>query len=347
MFGFYRTMLALWVMIFHLLTVPLIGQYAVFSFYTLSGFLMTTIIHESYGYDKNGIKRYIVNRFLRLYPIYWMVILFSIIVIFIVSEEYSNNYCHGLYIPHSTSEILFNISMIFPSLFPFNFVPRLSPPTWSLTVEIFFYACIALGISKTRKITLIWSALSIIYFIFSYIIGLHSSHRYVSIFAASLPFSLGSLLFFYKSEVFHIINQLKISSPIILLSIYVLNATVFILLRARYSSFNYIGEIGKYTNLLLSLLVISSLFYKGGEIFNYKLDKAVGDYSYPIYLLHYPCGVVASFILYKSPNRELSIEGIISFLLALFFALVISFILIQLVDKNLSLVRSRIKANKI
>jgi peptidoglycan/LPS O-acetylase OafA/YrhL len=161
----------------------------------------------------------------------------------------------------------------------------------------------------------------------------------VSIFAASLPFSLGSLLFFYKPEVFRIINQLRISSPIVLLSIYILNAILFILFR------HHFGEIGKYTNLLLSLLVITSLFYKGGEIFNYKLDKVVGDYSYPIYLLHYQCGVVASFILYKSPNRALTPEGITSFLLAFFLVLVISFILIQLVDKNITLIRNKIRTS--
>ncbi len=345
MFGFYRTMLAVWVMACHLVGIPVIGVCAVFSFFVLSGFLMTTIMHESYGYDISGIKRYAVNRFLRLYPMYWAFVLISIIAILVISEEYSKGYKSVLYIPDSISGLLFNCSMIFPL---YNVEPRLSPPTWALTVEIFFYVCIAFGISKTKKITFVWVTLSIIYYILSYIIDLTGPHRHATIFAASLPFSLGSLLFYYKPEVFRIINKIRISSPIFILSIYIFNAAV-LAFNSYYSPFscsNYIGEIGRYSNILLSLLVVTSLFYKGGEIFSKKLDKTVGDYSYPIYLGHWQCGLVASFILYDSPTKGMSIDGIISFSLSLVLVFALSFIIIQLIDKNISHVRNRIKFKK-
>ncbi|NOQ63814.1 MAG: acyltransferase family protein [Methyloprofundus sp.] len=339
-------MLALWVMIFHLVQVPIIGTYAVFSFFILSGFLMTTIMHNTYGYNKNGIKRYALNRLLRLYPMYWAVALFSIISITIVSSEYSINYKNILYLPENISQVIYNVSMIFPALIPFHIEPRLSPPTWALTVEIFFYICIALGISKTKKITLLWVTLSISYFIFSYAISLNWVHRYASIFGASLPFSLGALLFFYKSDIFYIINKLKISSPIIILIIYVLNMALFTF-NAQYHPFvssNYIMEFGIYLNILFSLFVITSLFYRGDKVFTKKFDKMIGDYSYPVYLSHWQCGLIASFILYDSPAKGMNIEGIKVFLLALLLVIVFSFALIHLVDKNISSIRNRIKA---
>ncbi|WXG52262.1 MAG: hypothetical protein RNU03_15995 [Candidatus Sedimenticola sp. (ex Thyasira tokunagai)] len=202
MFGLYRTGLALWVMIFHLLDIPVIGPYAVFSFFALSGFLMTTIMHDTYGYNISGIKRYVINRFLRLYPMYWMVAVVSILAIMFVSKQYSINYKDVLYIPEAIISIIFNGIMIFPSLIPYDIGPRLSPPTWALSIEIFFYICIALGVSRTKEVTQTWVGLSAFYVVLSYVIGLSGPHRYASIFAASLPFSLGSLLFFYKKKFF-------------------------------------------------------------------------------------------------------------------------------------------------
>ena len=53
--GIYRFLLALNVVIFHLLDVPAIGPFAVFSFFVLSGFLMTLIMKETYGYSLSGL----------------------------------------------------------------------------------------------------------------------------------------------------------------------------------------------------------------------------------------------------------------------------------------------------
>ena len=51
MFGTYRTLLALMIVALHLGGVPVIGGYAVFGFYILSGYLMTLIMQTSYGYS--------------------------------------------------------------------------------------------------------------------------------------------------------------------------------------------------------------------------------------------------------------------------------------------------------
>ena len=72
MLGLVRTIFALMVMAYHLLfgRAPL-GFYPVFGFYIISGYLMTLIMHESYGYTWKGRYSFAVNRFLRLYPQYW------------------------------------------------------------------------------------------------------------------------------------------------------------------------------------------------------------------------------------------------------------------------------------
>ncbi len=78
MFGTYRTFLALMVVALHLGGLSM-GGYAVFGFYVLSGYLMTLIMQNNYGYSALGFYKYALNRFLRIYPIYWVSIVFSAI----------------------------------------------------------------------------------------------------------------------------------------------------------------------------------------------------------------------------------------------------------------------------
>ena len=72
MFGLLRTTFALMVMIYHLFFVGFLslGTYPVFGFYIISGYLMTVIMHNNYGYTWVGRYSFAVNRFLRLYPQY-------------------------------------------------------------------------------------------------------------------------------------------------------------------------------------------------------------------------------------------------------------------------------------
>jgi len=343
MFGAYRTMLAIWVMAYHLLKIPTIGGYAVFAFFTLSGFLMTTVMHNSYGYDIRGMKGYLKNRFLRLYPMYWMTILLSTIIILFVGDAFAKAYHTALYLPVSTADLITNITMIFPVLFPYELEPRLSPPTWALTLELFFYFCIALGISKNIRRTTIWVTSSIVYYISTYLLDLGEGHRYGSIFAASLPFSLGALLFFKKEEFYHFLKCIHLSNPILIVSLFALNAFLFTL-NAHYSPFRYSGtleEIGKYSNIMLSLLTIVALLYRGKEIFSKQIDKFLGDFSYPVYLLHWQCALFASYVLFARPVHGLEYDSIYTFLAALALVLALSYILIATLDKNLEKARTK------
>ncbi len=343
MFGAYRTMLAIWVMAYHLLKIPTIGGYAVFAFFTLSGFLMTTVMHNSYGYDIRGMKGYLKNRFLRLYPMYWMTILLSAIIILFVGSAFAKAFHTALYLPATPADLVTNITMIFPVLFPYELEPRLSPPTWALTLELFFYFCIALGISKNINRTIIWVISSITYYISSYLLDLGEGHRYGSIFAASLPFSLGALLFFKKEACYRFLKNTHLSNPILIVSLFTLNAFLFAL-NAQYSPFRYSGtfeEIGKYSNIMLSLLTITALLYRGDEIFNKKIDKFLGDFSYPVYLLHWQCALFAAYVLFSKPVHGLGYDSICNFLAALVLVLALSYMLIATIDKSIEKLRAK------
>lgn len=92
MFGTYRTFLALIVVVHHLISIPIIGHYAVHGFFILSGYLMTFVMNVSYGYSLRGIRAFSINRFLRLYPSYWVVLLLTLLSIAFFGESNAIKY---------------------------------------------------------------------------------------------------------------------------------------------------------------------------------------------------------------------------------------------------------------
>ena len=156
---------------------------------------MTYIVHETYGYNFKGFKFFWINRVLRLYPIYFAILICTILVLFIFPQVIRHK---DLFMPKSISQWLANVSMVYPKVIPHNFDPRLSPPSWALTNELIFYLFISLGISKTKLRTLGWMALSILYFVGTYIYYDIPTYRYSAIFSSSLPFAIGACLYWFK-----------------------------------------------------------------------------------------------------------------------------------------------------
>lgn len=197
MFGLYRTVLAGMVVAQHLGGVPNVGAYAVFGFYTLSGYLMTLIMQENYGYSLKGAWKYGLNRFLRIYPIYWFSIVFMAVIILFVGEGFSTAYNERAYLPGNMGEVVRNICLFFP----LREAPRLTPPSWALTVELFYYICIGLGLSRNGKIAIGWFVAGVLYHAAVNYYGLEWEYRYFYIPAASLPFSTGALIYHYKDRI--------------------------------------------------------------------------------------------------------------------------------------------------
>jgi peptidoglycan/LPS O-acetylase OafA/YrhL len=167
--GCFRLWLALCVVFFHIVprvTGTLDGRLAVESFYLVSGFFMAMILDTRY----RGLTRaFYINRFLRIYPLYWLVLFLTLASLFWI---YKAGALGGSlliwfkFIPHFqfTSVFLLVFSQLFliglPWLilgefrapngaFHFSIAPFAQPlpaypfffigPAWSLGVEDFFY----------------------------------------------------------------------------------------------------------------------------------------------------------------------------------------------------------------
>lgn len=330
MFGTLRTLLALNVVLLHIFNVPTLGNYSVMAFFILSGFLMTLVMNNSYGYTVRGFKYFWYNRFLRLFPIYWVLVLSTII--FILLPLSISHHPH-IAIPNTFGQWVANLTMIYPETIPHRYLPRLIPPSWALTNELIYYLLISFGISKNIKRTLIWIGLGILYFVYTYLFKDLPTYRYSYVIASSLPFSIGALLFYLSKYIR--MNSEQWVLPIFTFILFIGNA-IFL-------SGKMIAkiDIGFYLNMLISAVLIYQLYFLTlGQTWK-KWDTYLGYYSYPIYLGHYFCAMLFSITFQfgiVEDGFKLKLSAIVPFLLFLF---IICLILVHMIDKPVN----RIKKN--
>lgn len=138
------------------------GNLGVDFFFALSGFIIT-YMHLSDIEHRGSIRKFLLKRVVRIYPMYWLTL---IITLLIIAPEYKGS--PELVAALDMSTVTGWITMIKNFLlFPIHgeFMPvRIA---WSLIYEMVFYivfaACIALGWKKSRILFFVWLALVLIY----------------------------------------------------------------------------------------------------------------------------------------------------------------------------------------
>lgn len=336
--GIYRFLLALNVVIFHLLGVPAIGPYAVFSFFVLSGFLMTLVMKESYGYSISGFSKYALNRFLRLFPIYWILLFITLLSIIIIGDDNSKSFHQAMFLPKTISEWFGNLSLIFWSEKPIEVIPRIAPATWALTIELFFYLIIGLGISSTKASTILWFGLSLCYTIY-FNLTVHIGLGYGTVWLASLPFSLGALAYHFREEIINAIRSLR--ETVLLFIVYVSN-----LLLASFSSVLFsediswkVGFLASVLNLAVSAFLTVYLFHIDKTL-NRSWNTFLGNLSYPVYVFHWGGALIAAAVF----DDFVKESRVLIFGLGLFITLIISCLAEYYLSKNIEKLRTRIKS---
>jgi len=348
MFGTVRTIWALMVVVGHLFWVSDFGRFAVFGFYILSGYLMTYVIQKNYGYSHTSKIKFATNRFLRLFPAYWIACATTILLIIILGGSQDGKYAI-MTIPNTAISIIGNLTLIFPHWMPNQVEPRLSPATWALTVELFFYTAIALGASKTLIRTSIWVVLSLLFILATYVLGLFWHARYFSILAGSLPFSLGALIFFIvKENKTQLIPPILIHSPLYLFGA-MLSIAIFVSITITRGLPLWAMEVLFYCSLFFSFFLVLSLAM--GKPFlsfiSIAVDKKLGDFSYPFYLLHYQAAAIASYLISGQITVFKGGTNLIAIFITFTILVLLSFVIIKWVDSPIEKLRTKIKNTKI
>lgn len=283
------------------------GRIAVETFFMISGFYITLILNEKYIKANSSYKLFITNRFLRLYPLYWVALILTFICATVIPNYATHSYMgnlgswatYGKSLSFSSSVFLAltNIFIFFQDLicylglnlksglfyFTSNFQetadPKvytflLIPQAWSISLELMFYL-IAPFIVKRKYIVIIALVIASAA-LKTYCLGhgLNNDPWVYRFFPFELMFFLLGALSYYLYRRIKDVKVPKYIYPALLVFI-----SVFTI------CFSFIS-----VTFFTYRIYIVSVFLSMPFLFNYtkkfKLDKFIGELSYPIYITH-------------------------------------------------------------
>ena len=258
-----------------------IGHVAVMCFFVLSGYVITWVLNNKYPLNAVGIKAFLVGRFIRIYPLYWTILLIILAVMVAVMGW------HPDHIPQMEPERILGDLLLIPYGFIgfFHFLNKyaygmIDVPAWTLPYDFVFYLMAPWVVPHRRVLA------AIIGFELLYLAVLagfgpqvfmgsgdavgHGWHEayFTSGHSAILAFCIGALGYYYR--------QVNIPRPVLIGAMLALLYLTF----APYGLTNY------YVNHLLVMGVALVLVL--GLKKRSKLDNLLGELTYSTYLLHVP-----------------------------------------------------------
>ncbi|WP_299361737.1 acyltransferase [Winogradskyella sp.] len=278
------------------------GMEAVFMFFILSGFLIIRIIYLEKKRSTFSIKRFYTRRMLRIFPLYYFVVIFGFLFYFVLlpalNIPFENNY-------HLIDGILLSVFFL-PNVFAELYRPGgILEILWSIGIEEQFYLVIAplLFFIKRKQILVTLLLLSIIYFlifhsmIFDYlkefhfyfyflfsggVVALLEEHKKLEVLKSIklAPLVITTLTFLYFFTDMLITNILWLDHLIILSIFPVFIHTISFnnrKLTITNKTFNYLGTIsyGIYMFHVIALNFVVFLFLKLDFLKNLQSELAI------------------------------------------------------------------------
>jgi peptidoglycan/LPS O-acetylase OafA/YrhL len=354
--GIIRCLLALSVLIAHsgsIFGFKLVGsQVAVQSFFIISGFYMSLILHEKYTGANGSYRLFITNRLLRIFPLYWLV-LGLILVLSLAKFFYSGDIHYtylGIYFNYGDSMDIASLGLVIfanlfiflqdlvmflgvniqtghlfftpdfqttdPALYRFLFIPQ----AWTLALELMFYAIAPFILKKSLKFIIVLIIFSLLIRSILFMMGYNQDPWTYRFFPSEiLFFLLGNISY----RIFKKIRDQKIDR------LYLKLIYAFILCFVLFYSFiNFPGLIYIYYTCFFIALPFVFLYSQ-----KWKTDAYIGELSYPVYISHLFIFSVISFLRLPVPFGA----GLNIMLATLLF----SFIVNELVAKRIERYRQK------
>jgi peptidoglycan/LPS O-acetylase OafA/YrhL len=358
--GTIRLLLALSVLIVHSAPVfgvmLLSGDMAITAFFMVSGFLMALILETKYV---GRVRAFYLNRILRIYPPYFVALAGSIVFFVLVT---GNRWYDPVKVMRWFAEAeawgamawtaVTNLTLIGINLvryvnpdeagrlyinvfekggFPGHnilFVPQ----AWTLGLELYYYAIVPFVVLlRTRYI----AAITIALFFLNHKARLYIASQGIEFFPdASFAyqlkyFLLGTLGFRFVGPLRMLAERYSAFRLLPAMSL----AAAFVLIAGGLPAY-YTWFFDMDWFYLAFALCIPGIFIVSS---NWKFDAALGEYSYPVYLFHYPVTIGVYMWLPTEWHGEFTLT--ITMLLATAY--------IQLIDKRIQAVRKDIARGRV
>lgn len=334
---------------FHLFDTEL----AVKSFYIISGFYMALILNEKYVGINSSYKLFITNRLLRLFPIYWIVLLLTISYSVFLSIHTNGNdlgsfTCYAAY--WDVMSLGSFIYLVFTNLFLFlqdtimflgldtsnghlfftsnfrNNTPELYtfliiPQAWTVGIEITFYLIAPFLVRRKLKIIILLILLSLMLrAILYYYFNLNFDPWTYRFFPTELVFFLLGIVSYHGYKKIQNLSIKKTHLKLIWFS--VLGVTIF---------HNFLPIPFKDSLYLAGFFIALPFIFILTK--NWKKDAYIGELSYPIYISH---------ILIVTITKSLTISN--GFVLGLTYTIALigfSLLLNNFVAKSIEKIRQK------
>lgn len=334
-FGIYRWFLASMVVLSHLGPLEYYcGHRAVRAFFILSGYTITYILDTHYLNIKNGLAKFYLNRALRIYPAYWIVMLLTLALATrfpLIASQFGHVTLPAP--PINVGYWIVNICIFGLTSIGGSLSAAVLPVAWSLAIEMTWWLFLPFIIRKPSVMrNFVLSGIG--YMILAQLGNLGGA--YYSPLGGMLPFSIGMLLYYGRERENNAVVNYTARTGYALALLLLLN----LLLPSDLRFTIYFRTL--YAGLFLNAVII---YYLSGidatQISPHlrRIDRILGNLAYPIFLLHSPCSLLAKILF---PALQYRSWGL--FATGFILSNILAIVLYYGIEHQVNFLRRRVKA---
>jgi peptidoglycan/LPS O-acetylase OafA/YrhL len=255
-----------------------VGGRAVVFFYIVSGFLMSYVLDSKYPRTKAGTYQFYKSRFLRIYPLWWAVVVFSTVT---VSAAWLHRSLPGVF----SAIFLFGSDWLVPfAHYPeayFGFFPLKTDIGWTLGAEMTFYLLAPWLLRSDRLAVAALVGSMAVRIVVFFVVGPQTP--------AFSTYIIWSYFFLPSTFMFFMLGHLARRVPYIEAAgrwpaFAILIAAAWFVSRNDWTPASDWFPINDYVAAVLFALALPGVF---AATKNIRLSNWLGDLTYPLYLTHH------------------------------------------------------------
>ena len=258
-------------------TLNVIGGRSVVFFYIVSGFLMSYVLDTKYPRTEAGTYQFYKSRFLRIYPLWWAMLVFSTVT---VSAAWLHQSPLGIF----SAIFLFGSDWLVPfAHYPeqyFGFFPFRTEIGWTLGAEMTFYLLAPWLLRSDRlALAVLVGSLAVRVVVF-FVVG-PQAPSFALYIIWSYFFLPSTIMFFMLGHLARRVPYIGTAGPWPSFAIFI--AAVWFVSRTGWPPDRDWFPINDYAAVVLFALALPGIFEATK---NNRVSNWLGDLTYPLYLTH-------------------------------------------------------------